>query len=157
MISKREYIEKLSIRVVKKELSYDDLVSFTKIEKLNSVANEMRDIHVKSIISFSERVNFLNKIFEKILSNGYERIYFLDSLSRKYGAILLENLMEFNLGFEFKCDNAGVFSLLSIDGEGEIVLDFYEDDSVLLLEVEIYGKWAKFMSDSYTDNTNSQE
>ncbi|HEY9047361.1 MAG TPA: hypothetical protein VIN08_15755 [Ohtaekwangia sp.] len=134
-----EYLNEIS-SLVKKPISKEDLISledtFIKIEetKRNVAAVPVG----KTRFHFDDK-DKLKNIFSEI-NRFYDGGFYLVITYSKYcGAAYLESLEYFNTDFQFNDEHAGIISLLCETLNAKILLDFYEDASEKLLEVETYG------------------
>ncbi|WP_343703073.1 hypothetical protein [Chitinophaga sp.] len=64
--------------------------------------------------------------------------YLLNALSRDCGALKLSSLHDFNLDFHFYDDSSGIITLTAVSYKEKILLDFYIENDVQYLEVELY-------------------
>jgi hypothetical protein len=93
-------------------------------------------------LRFSKKILFNDKEeLKRITFNNFntnDSVYIFTSLSRDCGAVLIDSINSFNFNFNFMDDHSGIISLISSDVKNKILLDFYEEDGLLYLEIESY-------------------
>ncbi|SUP53868.1 Uncharacterised protein [Weeksella virosa] len=93
-------------------------------------------------LRFSKKILFNDKEELKRITfnnfNAKDSVYIFTSLSRDCGAVLIDSINSFNFNFNFMDDHSGIISLISSDVKNKILLDFYEEDGLLYLEIESY-------------------
>lgn len=93
-------------------------------------------------LRFSKKILFNDKVeLKRITFNNFntnDSVYIFTSLSRDCGAVLIDSINSFNFNFNFMDDHSGIISLISSDVKNKILLDFYEEDGLLYLEIESY-------------------
>lgn len=141
----------------KKRRLYGKQVLNNYLKELNALVNI--DISKKDLLSIveSDKVIYTNnsKFYKaKILFNDKEKLLLFigDLLKLKIGKVLLStthskdcgllqinSLKDFNVNFEFSNEHSGLITIVLKDLSNKLILDFYEENQELYLEIESYG------------------
>lgn len=112
-----------------------EILSIVETDKI--IENESKlKLKFSKIILFSDKEELKNITLENLSTN--DNIYVFTALSRDCGAVRIDSINSFNFEFNFMDDHSGIISLISSDVKNKILLDFYEDDGLLYLEIEHY-------------------
>lgn len=94
---------------------------------------------VKEQIEFDQKARIRQIVNESsdFFVNG---LYLFTEHSKMCGALYLENIRQFNSDFVFTAEHAGIISIINKEITYKLLFDFYEEESVQLLEIEQYKK-----------------
>jgi hypothetical protein len=87
-------------------------------------------------VLFKDKEELKNVVFEIFKSD--ENVYLYTSLSMDCGAIMIKSITSFNFDFDFMDDYSGILSLIDVNAKNKILLDFYEEDKIQYMEIELY-------------------
>jgi hypothetical protein len=124
------------------EVSLENLLSLEETDvfkELNPIYEEYQNRIVKNFY-FSEKLA-LREYFSKLISRYDGEVIILTDYSQYCGGCLLESLSFFNTDFNFEDEHAGIFFIYSRDKENILLIDFYEEDGDVFIEVEGEGKF----------------
>lgn len=111
------------------------ILSIVETDKLIEKESKLKLGFSKKIL-FNDKEELKSIIFNNFNTN--DSVYIFTSLSRDCGAVLIDSIIYFNFNFNFMDDHSGIISLISSDVKNKILLDFYEEDGLLYLEIESY-------------------
>lgn len=138
---KKRYLEKISKLIVGSV--YENRVSEKSFFEKISLARIDRSFSFKKKIKFKNKTYLKNIISALSESGSGEKVYLLTNESKNCGAYILSSINEFNSDFNFSDDESGIFSLVSEDFNSEMILDFYIDQNIEYMEIELYGEnWS---------------
>jgi hypothetical protein len=126
------------------DILYKLVIDKKKINLLNiidtdNISNKTSNL----VLIFSDKIYFsdkgkLKKIILDNIKNFNEEYYLFTSLSKECGVAELDSLNDFNFNFDFKDEPSGILTLVNYSITNKILLDYYEEDNIEYLEVEIY-------------------
>ena len=119
-------------KILKKDIDKSMILSIVETDNI-------REKNQAKKLSNSSKILFKNK--EKLKSIIYEKeypYYVFTSYSRDCGTLLINSLDEFNFEFSFSDITSGIITLTRKDLQKEIILDFYEEDKLQYIDIEIY-------------------
>ncbi|WP_052354001.1 hypothetical protein [Flectobacillus major] len=125
-------------KILKKEITASMLLSIIETDKIRE-QNQAKQLRYSSKILFTDKDKLENILLEDLdeVNNKY---YVFTSYSKDCGTILINLLREFNFDFSFKDVPSGIITLTREDLLKEIVLDFYEENKIQYLDIEILHK-----------------
>lgn len=126
------YLEELS-NILTRNIDSKDLLSIIATDKI--AQHKRGELINKHIISFSNKEKLRKILTEYVNSKNF---YLFISHSLDCGTLEINLFTDFNFDFNFKDLSSQIITLLSIDFKEEIILDYYEEDNIEYLEVEIY-------------------
>lgn len=112
-----------------------EILSIVETDKIIEKERQLKLIFSKKIL-FKNKEELKSVVLENISTDN--NIYVFTTLSRDCGAVLIDSINSFNFNFNFMDDHSGIISLISSDVKNKILLDFYEEDGLLYLEIESY-------------------
>lgn len=124
-------------KILKKEITASMLSSIINIktDKIRK-QNQAKQTRYFSKIFFTDK-DKLEKIVLQDLDEVNNKYYIFTSYSKDCGTILINSLRDFNFDFYFKDVPSGIVTLTREDLLKEIVLNFYEENKVQYLDIEI--------------------
>lgn len=125
-------------KILKKEITASMLLSIIETDRIRE-QNQAKQLRYSSKILFTDKDKLENILLEDLdeVNNKY---YVFTSYSKDCGTILINLLREFNFDFSFKAVPSGIITLTREDLLKEIVLDFYEENKIQYLDIEISHK-----------------
>lgn len=134
----RQYLNKY-LAILYKLVIDKKKINLLNIVDTDNISNKTSNL----VLTFSDRIYFsdkekLKKIILDNIKNFNEEYYLFTSLSKECGVAELESLNDFNFNFDFKDEPSGILSLVNFSITNKILLDYYEEDNIEYLEVEIY-------------------
>lgn len=129
------YLDELR-KILKKEITISMLLSIVETDKIRE-QNQAKQLKYSSKILFTDKENLEKTLLEDV-DEVNNRYYVFTSYSKDCGTILINSLQEFNFDFSFKDVTSGIITLTREDLLKEIVLDFYEENKIQYLDVEIF-------------------
>jgi len=131
----RQYLNEYQ-DIIKKIINNDfEILSIVETDKIIEKERQLKLIFSKKIL-FKNKEELKSVVLENISTDN--NIYVFTTLSRDCGAVLIDSINSFNFNFNFMDDHSGIISLISSDVKNKILLDFYEEDGLLYLEIESY-------------------
>jgi hypothetical protein len=124
-------------------------VTILSLEETDSINEQSRDklnnkISSKKIVPFDDKENFLKFYIDNCLRLQPGKVYAFTDYSKDCGAAVLNDLKCLNPIFAFNAEHTGIISILSQDLANKLILDFYEENNKLFLEVEALGSlWGE--------------
>lgn len=136
----KTYLEELN-RIVKIDVVAADLLSIIETDKICDVkiSSIPKNLRHSFKILFEEKEK-LREIISNYIAKTHHKVYVITSYSMDCGALKINSLNDFNFDFSFKDEHTGLISLIREDLLEKIVLDFYKEDEIEYLEIEIYEK-----------------
>lgn len=131
------YLDELH-KILEKEITASMLLSIRETDKIRE-QNQAKQLKYSSTILFTDKEK-LEKILLNDLDEVNYRYYIFTSYSEDCGTILINSLKEFNFAFSFMDVASGIITLTREDLLKEIVLDFYEENKIQYLDIEILHK-----------------
>ncbi|PWJ57016.1 hypothetical protein CLV98_109125 [Dyadobacter jejuensis] len=130
------YLAELN-KILKIHIGPTDLLSIVETDEIRQ-QNLAKNLIFSTKILFDEK-NKLKEIIKinEVLGVGY---YVFTKYSRDCGTLLMNSFDNFDFDFPFDALLSGLITFTQEDLRKEIVLDFYEEDGVEYLEIEIYEK-----------------
>lgn len=151
-----ETSEQKKRRLFGKQYLSEYLKELNALTKINVTPNELITVaesdlvnKIRFDVSKSFRFNFNDKerltiLIERLNDIKKEPCYLFTTYSNDCGLLKLNSIKNFNINFNFDDEHAGFIKLILQDLSNEISLDFYEEDGIQILEVEISGKeWSE--------------
>lgn len=133
------------------------------LKELNAITNI--DVSQKDLLSIVESDKIVydddnSKFYKaKILFNDKERLllfigdllkirdgkgFLSTTYSNDSGLLEINSLKDFNVNFRFDDEHSGLITIVLKDLSNKLLLDFYEENQELYLEIETYGDdWSK--------------
>lgn len=135
-----EYLKELS-KLLEREVKSTELLSIIETDKfLDSISYfKEQEPNYKEIIKFSNKKSLMEILYNTISDWDIPYIMYL-SHSLDCGLMKIPSLSCFKLNFSFNDEHAGIIIFTRIDGKDRIILDYHEENSEQLLEIEIYRK-----------------
>jgi len=127
-----QYLKELK-NILTKDINEKDLLSIVITDKI--AQNERGKLLIKDVILFDDK-EALENILERCLKS--KQFYLFISHSLYCGTCKINLFTDFNFKFSFEDLSSKIINLCSIDFREEIILDFYEEDNIKYLQVEIY-------------------
>ena len=127
-----EYLNTLR-RILKTEVTTNQLLSIVDTDDFIS-RNKSRLCVYKETIPFEDK-NKLKEIIHSITQDENVPYFIWLDQSTSCGLYMISNLSAFNWDFKFNDDPNGIIILTRQDGKEEIVLDFYEEENLNLLDI----------------------
>ena len=116
--------------------------SLLSIETTNALPKPDRSVYKKYEIEFSDKSK-LRRYFDNLIKAKDGSAFLLTEYSKFCGALPLNSINDFNLDFSFNAEHMGIIVLMLSDNSNELVLDFYEENNVQMLEIEAFGnEWS---------------
>ncbi|WP_291588026.1 hypothetical protein [Bacteroides sp.] len=125
--------------MLEREVEPTELLSIVETDKfINSISHfKGQEPDYKEIIRFSDKTFLTTILCNTILDWEIPYMMFL-SRSLDCGLMKIPSLSCLN--FNFNDEHAGIIIFTRIDGEDRILLDYYEEHSEQMLEINIYKK-----------------
>lgn len=135
-----EYLRELS-KLLEREVKPTELLSIIETDEfIDSISYfKEQEPDYKETIKFSDKKSLTNILYNTVSEWEIPYIMYL-SYSLDCGLIKISSLSCFNLNFGFNDEHGGIIAFTRFDGKEDIVLDYYEEHSVQMLEIEIYKK-----------------
>ena len=128
------YINTLN-RITLKKVDPSILLSVVETDRLlEPIGSREFLIDYETTLDFCDK-KYAWEIIRKVFGNSSLYIY-LEHV-RECGLFPLESIDMFNIDFDFEDDPGGLIVLVSNDCLHEVVLDFYEEDDVRKIDIEI--------------------
>lgn len=124
-------------------------VTILNLEETDSIGEQSsgkinNNIASKKIIPFDHKENFLRFYIDNCSRLQPGNVYVFTDYSKDCGAAVFNSLKCLNPIFAFNAEHAGIISILSQDLANKLILDFYEENNKLFLEVEALGSlWGE--------------
>ena len=107
----------------------------TKKSLLNGYFWQQRSISFKNKQPLVKIVDNIKNIYNDI-------VYMSLDYSDICGLVKLDNINCFNAFFDFHDEHAGLISLCDKSLDNSLVIDFYDEDTLLFYDIQLYGtKW----------------
>ncbi|MFD2162263.1 hypothetical protein ACFSJU_07650 [Paradesertivirga mongoliensis] len=131
------YLKELN-KITKRQVAASDLLTIVDTDELYDV--KFQNTPICTIrLKFEDKAE-LEKLLEDLRSQKDTEYFLFTSYSGDCGTLKIKSLKEFNIDFSFSDEHAGLISLISEDLSQKILLDFYEEEGIEYLEVEVYRK-----------------
>lgn len=123
--------------------------NFMTVEYTNELMHRERtyNLKLKKITLFSDKCVLCN-IIDNIASycNGY--VLFFSYYSEYCGMYVLDSILQFNCNFEYFYLKGGVISLIEINNNNCLSVDFYEENGEYWMDIGVYGDlWCSAVKD----------
>ncbi len=125
-------------KILKKEITASMLLSIIETDRIRE-QNQAKQLIYSSKILFADKDKIENVLL-KDLDEVNNKYFVFTSYTKDCGTILINLLREFNFNFSFKDVPSGIITLTREDLLKEIVLDFYEENKIQYLDIEILHK-----------------
>jgi hypothetical protein len=122
-----------------------DLLSLEETEAIReSWKRTERSPRWRCEVGFEARIGTrFSKLIERF-SECQPQVYLWTNLSNSCGLARPVALLEVQFGFEFGAIAAGIITVISVDSQDRLLLDFSECDGELMLEIEVEGAcWGR--------------
>lgn len=121
---------------------------FLSIAETDNIRLQENDEKISFRFEFSDK-NSLSSIINKIYNYDREECYlYIGSYSEDCGLYRLNSIKDFNVGFSLTEISSGIIIIYSIHKGCKILFDFYEEQGVERMEVEVYGqKWLDLFTE----------
>lgn len=135
-----EYLRELS-KLLEREVKPTELLSIIETDEfIDSISYfKEQEPDYKETISFSDKTSLITILCNTILDFEVPYMMYL-SHSLDCGLMKISSLSCFNLNFGFNDEHGGIIIFTRADGKERIILDYDEEYSVQMLEIEIYKK-----------------
>ncbi len=134
------YLRELN-HLVNTEVTEKDLLSIVDTDHIVYKGN---DDCTTFLFSFYDK-NKLRTIFENLCALEEKQCFLRTIYSVDCGVLALNNILEFNIDFEFQDEHSGLITILSGDLKNKLILDFYEKNDHNILEIECLGEnWGQY-------------
>ena len=136
-----EYFKELKA-LTNNEVYESDILSISETDNIPNLSISSKPSS-KYNIEFQEKNKLLTLIDEVIqLKDG--ECFLFSSYSKDCGAMKLCSLANFNVNFNFDDEHSGIITIISADFSNQIIFDFFIENHIQYLEIELYGNdWFK--------------
>lgn len=137
----RQYLsEYLNIfeKILNIKITEKDLLSLEDVDKI--ISGGRAKLYFEKIIPFNDKRYFHKLVTDHILGFNEPAFTFIEH-SLECGAAKIQGLHEFNFNFKFDDEPAGLISIMIERTSEELLLDFYEENSIRLMKVSIYNNF----------------
>lgn len=136
LFGKQYLVEYLNI--VKKLVNPNYEIKLLTIVESDIILNESNELEKKSFlrILFNKKVE-LKKIITDHFSDN-KGIYLYTDLSKDCGLTFIDSINNFNFNFNFDDDPFGLIILINNKCNKKILLDIYEENGFLYIDIEFY-------------------
>ncbi len=134
-----EYLRELNA-ITNIDVNQKDLLSIVESDKI--VYDNNNDFY-KAKILFNDKERLLLFIGDLLkLRDG--KALLSTAYSKDCGLLEVRSLKDFNVNFRFDDEHSGLITIILKDLSNKLLLDFYEENQELYLEIETYGDdWPK--------------
>jgi len=130
------YIDSLN-KIMLNEISQDDLLSIVETDFFYSQIDYSKKAEFRKTILFSDRKNVEEILMEHFIDFNEKYILWIE-YANDCGALKLETLNYFNFEFPYNVSKNGIITLTRIDYKYKILLDFYDEDDIQYIDIEIF-------------------
>lgn len=127
--------KKVIKKLTKSNIQDNKILSILETDKINENGLKLKIKFSKKVL-FKDKEELKNIAFEIFKTD--ENVYLFTSLSMDCGVIMIKSITSFNFDFDFMDDSSGIISLIDLNVKNKILLDFYEEDKLQYLEIELY-------------------
>lgn len=132
-----QYINTLN-KILNKSIGEKDLLSIIDTDLIIELGRG--DLYLEKIIPFNDKESFQQIVINNILGLN-ERIHVFIEHAKECGTVAIDSMSEFNFQFNYDDEPVGLISLMIEKTAEELLLDFYEENGMQFLKIEIYNKY----------------
>jgi hypothetical protein len=132
-----QYLEEFN-KILKIHVDATNLLSIVETDEIRQhiLAKELK---YKTKILFNEKEELKEIIFNSSERTN-DKYYIFTSYSNDCGTLKINLLQDFNFDFSFKDEHVGLITFIREDLLEKIILDFYEENKIECLDIEILSK-----------------
>ncbi|MBB2145808.1 hypothetical protein GM921_09940 [Pedobacter sp. LMG 31464] len=132
-----DYLIELN-NILKINVSSKDLLTIEETDFILSNPYKLQTFFKKTIL-FEHKAELESAIVNNILESDYGYFIFISDVLQ-CGAIRISSLNDFNFNFSYDDLNTGIISIVREDLSEKITLDFYEENWLKYIEIELFGR-----------------
>lgn len=129
-----KYLQELN-KILKIHVDGTNLLSIVETDEIRQHIL-VKELKYKTTVFFNEK----EKLKEIILNNcerTNDKYYIFTSYSNDCGTLKINLFQEFNFYFSFNDEHVGLITFIREDLLEKIILDFYEENKIYYLDIEI--------------------
>lgn len=131
------YLKELSI-LLQRNVVAEDLLSLSETDSFfEQSRNKSEEIVYKSTLDFTNKQFLLDCVHENVENWDTPYMIYLCDVDH-CGLLEIDTLSDFNWNFKFTDEHCGFIGFIRKDMNERIVLDYYEENTKLLIDIEIY-------------------
>lgn len=129
-----KYLQEIN-KLVNFNIDSGQILSITETDK---IARRSRgNLFFQENLLFDNKLELIHLVKEKFIDVD-ETYYIFITYTLDCGTVNIGQLENFNFGFAFNDVDSGIINLVSERNHNELILDFYEENGIKYLKVEIY-------------------